>query len=515
MLGGHPRSVLVPLAVVFAFILGAWSTIDGVVSRWLAVDESYSHGFLLLAVSAYLVVQQWRVRPAVTLFSPFWLLPLLGFLLLYIGGSMLMIEAVQQFVLIPALLCALGVIWGWRELVRFLIPVGLLVFAIPFWDYLAWPLQLITTKVNEILLGLLGIEFHVDGVFVFLTGVGAFEVAHGCSGLRYFLVGLTLSVVYGQMNFTLWRNRIMLCVLSVVFALAANWIRVFVIIHQGYVTNMESPLVGNHEFFGWIVFALSLIPLFWMANRMERSDNATAKARVRAPEDIQDAEQAEFSRFSKVGIVFTLLMLLAPALALGVISTQSSQLIAGQKAPRLMTNADWAPYFQRNAVRWVPVIHGADNIEVQAYFLRKGLSEGRAPKAIAAIEVYTYLDQKPGKELVQDSNHPFDRERWSIKQSREQTVDHVDWTVLTIQSRQTNETITVAFSYLVGGRWLADPIKAKLAQISAAFAGQPDVHQVFVALDCEACASDNLLNSVLADTQKQTKIFVSRMFKPQ
>ncbi|MGP4843258.1 exosortase [Marinobacter sp. 1Y8] len=510
MLGGHLRSVLIPLAIVLAFILGAWSTIDGVVSRWLAVDESYSHGFLLLAVSAYLVVQQWRLRAPAAIFSPFWLLPLCGFLLLYVAGSMLMIEAVQQFVLIPVLLCALGVIWGWRELVRFLIPVGLLVFAIPFWDYLAWPLQLITTKVNEILLGLLGIEFHVDGVFVFLTGVGAFEVAHGCSGLRYFLVGLTLSVVYGQMNFTLWRSRIMLCVLSVAFALAANWIRVFVIIHQGYVTNMESSLVGNHEFFGWIVFALSLIPLFWLANRMERGDKAGARVDAH-----QDHEQGEASRVSKFGVVFTLLLLLAPAMALSVMSTQSSQLIAGQKAPRLMTTADWAPYYQRNAVRWAPVIHGADNIEVQAYFLRKGLSEGSAPKAIAAVEVYSYLDQKPGKELVQDSNHPFDRELWSIKQSREQTVDNVDWTVLTITSRRTGKTVTVAFSYLVGGRWLADPVKAKLAQITAAFAGQPDVHQVFVALDCEACTSEVLLNQVLADTQKQARIFVSQMFESQ
>mgnify|MGYP003664825927 CR=1 FL=1 len=41
-----------PFLLVFgALFLLIWPTVEGIVSRWLRFDESYSHGFLLLLVS--------------------------------------------------------------------------------------------------------------------------------------------------------------------------------------------------------------------------------------------------------------------------------------------------------------------------------------------------------------------------------------------------------------------------------------------------------------------------------
>jgi len=49
-----------PFLLVFgALFLLIWPTVEGIVSRWLRFDESYSHGFLLLLVSVFLI---FRVR---------------------------------------------------------------------------------------------------------------------------------------------------------------------------------------------------------------------------------------------------------------------------------------------------------------------------------------------------------------------------------------------------------------------------------------------------------------------
>jgi len=144
---------------------------------------------------------------------------------IYLAGELLMVQALRQIVLVPLILGGMAVLWGWRQLVPFIVPVGVLFFAIPVWDFISWPLQLITTSVNQVLLGPFGVEFEVEGVFIYLIGVGAFEIAHGCSGLRYLLVGMTLSFLYGELNYRRWSSRIMLAVVGVLFSLLANWIR--------------------------------------------------------------------------------------------------------------------------------------------------------------------------------------------------------------------------------------------------------------------------------------------------
>src|SRR5690606_33172616 len=128
------------------------------------------------------------------------------------------------------LLGVLAVLMGWRQVRYFIVPVGLLIFTVPVWDFLSWNLQVITVEINRLLLGLMDIEFRVEGVFVYLIGVGTFEVAHGCSGLRYLLVGQSLAVIYGELNLQRVRSRVIIFLAGVLLALVANWIRVFVII---------------------------------------------------------------------------------------------------------------------------------------------------------------------------------------------------------------------------------------------------------------------------------------------
>src|SRR5690606_28122981 len=158
----------------------------------------------------------------------------------------------------------------WKQARLLIVPIGFLYFAIPFWDYLSMPLQLITVAVNEVGFRLTDISAEIEGVFVHLPGIGTFEVAHGCSGLRYLIVGLTLTTLFGYLNYDQWSLRFILIALGLLLSLVANWIRVFIIIYAGYKTNMESSLIEDHDMFGWWVFAATLVPLFWVANTLAR-----------------------------------------------------------------------------------------------------------------------------------------------------------------------------------------------------------------------------------------------------
>ncbi len=474
----HIRSLIAPLFILFAFVLGTWTIVSSVVSRWFLFDESYSHGLLLAGMSLYLSVIAFRQSRPVPGFYPIWLIPLALCVMAYAIGGVMLLEALQLIVLVPLLMSALAVVWGWRQLVPFIIPVGILVFTVPFWDYLAWPLQNLTVFINEIWLGWLGIEFRVDGVFVYLTNVGAFEVAGGCSGLRYLLVGMSLSAIYGQLNYRLWRNRVLLLLVSIGVGLLANWLRVFVIFQQGYATNMQSPLVHNHEFFGWVLFGVMLIPLFWFANRLERGE---AVATPEAPADRVREPAGWF------GVVATAILLLSPAVIVAVLSVNSRVPEQVPSAPRLLANSDWAPYYERRAMGWKPVIEGADVIQNQLYFGRKGLVAGKSPDRLAAVEIYTYLKQKPGKELVQDANQIYNMDNWSLLTTSSVAIAGRDWSLVSLKNKRSGQVVMVAYGYSVGGYWRDSALPAKLAQIPAALAGRHDAHLVMVALTCSDC----------------------------
>ncbi len=152
------------------------------------------------------------------------------------------------------------------------------------------------------------IDFEVEGVFVYLIGVGTFEVAHGCSGLRYLLVGgQALVLIYGELYLSRLRSRITLfCLGGVAFALLANWIRVFVIIYMGgYETNMQSGLIEDHENFGWWVFAGTLVPpLYFLARQLEKRDD-----QVVASQD-NDEKQDHAKPAGKATVAVTVVALL-------------------------------------------------------------------------------------------------------------------------------------------------------------------------------------------------------------
>ncbi len=503
--------LIAPLLALAALIVTTFPTLVVTGERWLKLDESYSHGFLLLAVSVALVVMTWRRNQPVVGFYPLWLAFFVLALTGYAVGELLMIQALRQLVLVPLFMLALMVLWGWRQMVPFLIPAGVLFFAMPVWDYMDWPLQLLTTAVNQFLLGFAGIEFEVEGVFIYLIGVGAFEIAGGCSGLRYLLVSNVLVGLYAKLNYRTWRSFFALLSVGILVALLANWVRVFVIIYMGYVTEMETGLIEDHDAFGWWVFAATLVPLFFFARWLEGRPSENQTINPEAKRAIV-GEASLAARWAGPGSVAGLALATALLLVPDHIETHE-----GTRSYSLspMPTGQWSPLFQRELEGWSPQIRQADWEYRGAFFRVEELEAGERPDQTALVSLFTYNPQRGGREVVQYGNRLYDGDRWFQEERFDvETGDGITLRGVTLRLRQSDKRLHLAYGYYVEERWETDQIRAKLAQLYGALNARNDGSLLVVGVHCRTCDGPQAVSDLAKELRPELQSFLDEKFGP-
>ena len=505
------RTWLIPLTVVVLLLAGLWPALEVIGMRWLKFDESYSHGFLVLAVSIVLIVRKWlTVRPSVGVY-PIWLIPLLAAAIVYLAGTLLLLEALQQIALLPLFVGALLLIWGWKQTTAFFLPLGLLIFTIPVWDYLSWPLQITTVTVNQFLLSWLGIEFTVEGVFVYFPGVGAFEIANGCSGLRYLLVGLTFSTLYGELNYQTLRSRFYLLVAGTLLALAANWIRVFVIIYIGYKSDMTSSLINEHDYFGWWVFAGTLVPLFFFARVLENREQVSSGVR----ESAADSQIQAPGWLSVSGVVFLPILLFSVA-ALHADARENMRVSGdspGSLSPLLERN-QLLPLFKSSIRGWHPILNRPDRSRIDVYLDRTNEGAVGEHQVEILTGLYLYESQRPGGELVHYNNRLYDRELFLPERTFEVNAgDGQNLRGSELSYRPTDVRVYVAYGYYVEGRWEVDELRAKLAQIPGIFNRRSDASLVVAGVACDGCDGQRVLNKLFPEVRENAQRQLDNLYK--
>lgn len=273
------------LAVVYslwlAVVLIYWPSCLALEGYWTdTVDHTYTHGYLILFVSLWLVYRD-RARLAATPVRP---IPAAWAAVAVLSAAWLWFwrAAIQdpQLLLLPLLLVvAIVAGLGFRVARVVLFPVGFLYFAMPVWSDINGILQALSVHVNGLLIWVAGIPGYMQGDLVQLPS-GTLEIAEGCSGLHFFIVGLTLATLYGEVSREPLRRRILWIGLMGMLALIANWLRIFVIVAAAYFTEMHTSLVAQHYWFGWGVFVAFFVGFLWLAGRL-----STAWDRGGSPEE--------------------------------------------------------------------------------------------------------------------------------------------------------------------------------------------------------------------------------------
>lgn len=279
MSAGAPASSSIVAAAVASLLIvlvAFWPSVSGFFEVWSRYN--YSHGFLVAPLCAWLV---WRKKeillPPGETFPPAFLF-LVGLSVLWLFAVVMQVQ-VAHLALFPFVLFFwAAAVLGWK-VGRPLLPIlAIFLLVVPFWEVLTPLLQGITTAVSGSVLSLLGITAEIRNHQILLPS-GVIEVATECSGLGFFLVGLTLGAFASQLFLKRWRSRLTLVALAGFIAMVSNWIRVAGLTLVGHYTQMESDLLAEHGTFGWVIFTISLVPLFFLGRRIERWDRSLEERR--------------------------------------------------------------------------------------------------------------------------------------------------------------------------------------------------------------------------------------------
>lgn len=308
-------------------------------ARGLWREDAYAHGPIVLAVFAWLA---WRGRAAL-LDEGSRPAPWSGAALLAAGLALYLLGRTQSLAVfevashLPVIAGAILLVRGWKALRRLAFPVAFLAFAVPLpgfvLDFATVPLKGLVSASVETLLGALAYPVAREGV-VLWVGDHAMLVADACSGLNslysLFALGLLYSQVVGRRAIA---RTLLLVAAMVPIAVAANIVRVVILVLVTYHWGEEAATGWVHDATGMLVFVVAFALLLGF-DRIVRA--ALDRQEARRPSEVEFATstsprlaRAAPSRLRRAGIAG-----LAAALAMAG---------AAVAAPLLKPRPDGAP----------------------------------------------------------------------------------------------------------------------------------------------------------------------------
>ncbi len=447
--------------VLLVSLVTLWPSWTALADAWIN-RAAYSHGFLIAVICVGLIL---RLRPGFAAEIPdpqiAGILLLTALLIIWLFMRFAGIQIIELLLLPAVVWAACFTVMGWRVSARLLFPFGFLYFAIPVWHSGNFILQWLTVQAVERMISAAGFLAYIDGNFVFLSS-GAFEIADGCSGLNFFIVGTAISMLYGYLYLPDLRRRTILLLAGVLMAIVMNWVRVFIIIYAGYLTDMQHYLVKvDHTNFGWALFALLLVPLVMIARRLEGKAESSDYSSIRS--NHVNADLAAYKTSTSLAFVGTAALMITASI-FGMIQNGSSQLSCEPiRIPQ--QSGDWR-LVDKLENDWSPVFAGAADEAMRHY------ENGRH---VVTLYMNIYSEQSEGSELIGYENHIEGAGKWKHSGSARKKIyldEGVVWDVSeTILKSDEGERRIIYYWYIVGGHKAVDDLTAKLWQGYSRLAG--------------------------------------------
>lgn len=381
MLPALGRSFILVCAVLAATVAALWPTVASLVVYWEDTDNlTYTHGYAIVAVCAWLL---WRARGRIAALPPrpWWpAVPAIAaagvpWYLSTASG----IQIGHQMLLPPLMIGAVAAVGGLAMARACAFPVGYLYFAIPVWGFINEALQSMTTAAVTLMLRVTGVRAYVEGNFVHIPA-GTLEIAGGCSGLHFVIVALAIAALQGEVERVGLRTRVLLLCIAATMSVVSNWLRVYGVILNGYLTDMQGYLVVvDHYVYGWVLFALMMALYFWLTRRV--------LARI----PLADADPAPTPAAAAWPWAACAATILALAVGPALVAVAQRHAGGGAATLALPVGGDGWQGPLSSESGWAPQYPGADGSALAAY--RKG---------DRAVDVYVnlYRHQGQGHELV-------------------------------------------------------------------------------------------------------------------
>jgi exosortase A len=281
-----------PVLVIALVWVGVWFAATGraMVDTW-AHTETYAHGFVVAPISLWLV---WRMRERLRRMvpRPSWpaimLLATAGFG--WLLGQFGAVNALSQASFVAMLVLTVPAIVGARIARVLMFPLGFLFFAVPIGDFLLPTLMERTADFTVAALRLSGVPVYREGMLMIIP-TGRWSVVEACSGVRYLIASLMVGTLFAYLNYdALWRRWVFVGV-SILVPIVANWVRAYMIVMLGHLSNNRIATGVDHLVYGWVFFGIVMLLMFWIGARWKESA-PPVPARALAAADAPDASRA-------------------------------------------------------------------------------------------------------------------------------------------------------------------------------------------------------------------------------
>ena len=257
--------VLATSLCVLAILLAYWQTAASVVAIWWR-SETFAHGFVVVPICLWLT---WQRREALAQLAakPWW--P--GLALVLLAGAMWLVMStaevlgLKQFALAFMIQAAIVTVLGTSVARALVFPLAFLLFAIPAGEILVPTLMDWTADFTINALRWSGVPVYREANH-FTIPSGRWSVVEACSGIRYVIASLMVGTIYAAMAYTSTRRRVLFVAASIVVPVVANWLRAYMIVMIGHLSNNRFAVGVDHLIYGWVFFGVVMLLLFWVGS---------------------------------------------------------------------------------------------------------------------------------------------------------------------------------------------------------------------------------------------------------
>ncbi len=386
-IGGWPFHVFA-LAVVVAGLLALFGRDAADVATIWWTSSTYEHCLVILPIVGWLV---WQRLPVLAEVRPRpWVLPLLWVAFGAFGwliGEAAGVAVVRHLALVVMIQGAVAVMLGRGATAALLFPLFYAFFLVPAGDMLVPPLQTLTARICMVLLDLVRVPAHLDGVFITTPG-GWFKVAEACSGVKFLIAMIALGALVAHLGFRRWACRVAFLLLAVVAPVLANGIRAFGTIWVAQYRGAAAAGSFDHIIYGWIFFAIVIVIVLAVGWRFfDRAADAPPVDRLAV---LAEAErQRSAMPLALAGLAVLAVAAVAPLWSAAAIRSGAAPIATTVHLPEV---AGWSRVERIDRTPWTPRFDGADRLLLGRYRDRNG--------AEVDVAVALFATQERGRSLV-------------------------------------------------------------------------------------------------------------------
>jgi exosortase A len=259
------------------------------VATWSRSD-TYAHAFLVPPIVLWLI---WRRRHVLARITPqpqpWVLLPMAAAGLLWLLGYLASVNAAMQVALVTMAVLLVPAVAGLAVARELLFPLGFLFFAVPIGEFLTPFMIARTADATVAALRWSGVPVYREGM-QFVIPSGHWSVVEACSGVRYLIASFMVGTLFAYLNYRSVHRRLLFVGVSILVPIVANWLRAYMIVMLGHLSDNRIATGVDHLVYGWVFFGIVILLMFVVGSRWAESVDppsapaaATAKAAAAVP----------------------------------------------------------------------------------------------------------------------------------------------------------------------------------------------------------------------------------------